>query len=548
MKKLLSVGFLAAALTAQAQTPVILDGTNATTAQIAAIAEGAEVAVSREALARAEKSFATLLNAAKTGQPVYGFTVGVGWNKDREFVNAQGGLDEGLIAASKAFNRGLIRAHVGAVGEPLDIATVRAILATRLNMVLTGSPGLQPAFVQTYVDMLNKDVIPVVPGTGSIGQADITVLGHVALNMVGEGEVFYQGRRMPAAEALRMAEIAVVEPYGKDALAILSTNAQALATAALALEELERLVAVQERVYALSLEALNGNVSPVLADNVAAKGFAAGQESAARIREALAGSYLWQTHEGRAVQDPLSFRDAVWILSTLADWQDRAAAKINLQLNHGDDNPTVVADVTSPSDVAEVQKRYVEGGGALFSSSNFDPTPWVIDLEATTIAIAHNANASVQRIIKLNDPAFTGLSRYLGTAHTYHAFGAMEKPPVAILREIQLLATPASVAGVAVAGNIEDVATHAPLAAQRLREAADAYAAILGMELIHAAQAIDLRLQADPALALGKETRALYEAFRREVAFMDKDRPLSDDFARAKTFVQQYGAGGDNKK
>ncbi|MDO5090109.1 MAG: aromatic amino acid ammonia-lyase [Cardiobacteriaceae bacterium] len=539
MKKTLLASFFAFAFAAQAET-VTLTGSGTTTAQIAAIANGATVAVSPEAQARAEKSFATLLNAAKTGQPIYGFTVGVGWNKDREFVSVDGKLDDELVKASKDFNKGLVRAHVGAVGDALDERTVAAIMAIRLNMVLSGTPGMQPAFVQTYLDLLNHDITPVIPGKGSIGQADITTLGHLALNMIGEGEVIHQGKRQAAEEVFKATGIVAVEPYGKDALALLATNAHSLGIAVLAVEDLRQLTEVQNLVYALSLEALDGNVSPILADNVAAKGYPAGKKTAEAMRAALSGSYLWQPSETRAVQDPLSFRDAVWILSTLDEMRERAAGKLAIQLNHSDDNPTVVPDVATDSDSPEVQKRYVKDGGALFSSSNFDPTPWVIDLEATTIALAHSANASVQRILKLNDPAFTHLTRFLGTDTTYHAFGAMEKPPVMLAREVQMLAQPASVASMAVAGNIEDVATNAPLAAERLRQAVDNYAYILGMELIHAAQAIDLRLKANPELTLGKETRALYDAFRKEVAFMDVDRPLSDDFEKAKAFITKY--------
>lgn len=526
--------------TANANDVITLNGENISPENINAIAAGAKVAVSDAAKSRAEKSFQTLLNAAKTGQKIYGFTVGVGWNKDRDFVTVNGDLDEALIAASKDFNKGLIRAHVGAVGEPLDEKTVRAIMATRLNMVLTGSPGMQPAFIDTYVQMLNKDVIPVVPAKGSIGQADITVLSHIALNMIGEGEVFYQGKRVPAAEAFKKAGITVHEPYGKDALAILSTNAQSLGIASLDVAHLNQLLKMQELVYALSLEALDGNVSPILDDNVKAKGFESGIKMAEKLRQHLSGSYLWQPSETRAVQDPLSFRDAVWIMSTLEESADRAEKKLMTQLNHGDDNPTVVVDVKTNDASPEVQKRYVKGGGALFSSSNFDPTPWVLDFEAVTIALAHNANASVQRIIKLNHPDFTHLSRFLGTEKTYHSFGAMEKPPVALAREIQLLATPASVATEAVAGDIEDVATNAPLVVTRLKTALDNYSYILGMELIHAAQAIDLRLQKNPKLALGKETSKLYKAFRKHVAFLEQDRPLSADFEAAKKFIDSY--------
>lgn len=519
---------------------ITLDGKTINAQAIADIAQGAEVAVSEAARMRAEKSFQTLLNAAKTGQKIYGFTVGVGWNKDRDFVTVNGELDEALIAASKDFNKGLIRAHVGAVGEPLPIETVRAIMATRLNMVLSGSPGLQPAFIDTYVAMLNQQITPVVPSMGSIGQADITVLAHIALNMIGEGEVFYQGKKVPAAQAFKAAGITLSEPYGKDALAILSTNAQSLGLAALNIKKLERLNANARLIYALSLEALDGNVSPILEDNVRAKGFVAGEQTAAAIRDALKGSYLWQASAERAVQDPLSFRDAVWVLSTLEEATNGANDKLNIQLNHGDDNPTVVVDVTSDDASPEVQKRYVKGGGALFSSANFDPSPWLLSFESATIALANSANASVQRLIKLNHPEFIHLSRFLGTDKTYHAFGAMEKPPVALAREIQLLANPASVATTAVAGNIEDVATNAPIALLRQQTAIDNYAYILGMELIHAAQAIDLRLQNKPDLALGEKTRALYAAFRKQVAFLAEDRPLSGDFETAKRFVESY--------
>ncbi len=523
---------------------VTLNGHDITAKDIYAIAQGANVAIDDKAKKQAEDSFDVLLEAAKTGQKIYGFTVGVGWNKDKTFVNAQGELSPELIQSSIEFNKGLIRAHVGAVGEPLPIETVRAILATRLNMLLTGSPGIQPAFLQTYVDMLNKNVIPVVPSKGSIGQADITVLGHVALNMIGEGEVYYDGKKMPAKEAFEKAGIKIVDPYGKDALAILSTNAQSLGMASETIAKLKQLVDMQSLVYALSLEALDGNVSPILADNVKQKGFEYGINTAKTIREHLAGSYLWQKSDERAVQDPLSFRDAQWIMSTLNEAVDRADAKLTTQLNHGDDNPTIAVGVSASNsdnaDTFEVKKRYVDGKGALFSASNFDPTPWVLDFEATTIALAHNANASSQRIIKMNNPRFTHLTRFLGGKNTYHAFGAMEKPFVSLAREIQMLANPASVSTMSVAGTIEDVATNAPLVISRLDTASDNYAYILGMELLHAAQAIDLRLEKNPELKLGKDTQKLYKAFREKVAFLDKDRPLSADFEAAADFIMNY--------
>ncbi|MBS9780996.1 MAG: aromatic amino acid lyase [Gammaproteobacteria bacterium] len=522
-----------------------LDGSTITADDIAAIAHhGTLVTISDVARKKAESCFEILLAAAQNGHKIYGFTVGVGWNKDKTYIDAKGTLSDELINASIDFNKGLIRAHAGSVGEILPINSVRAILAVRLNMLLTGSAGIQPAYLDVYAEMLNKNIIPVVPSKGSIGQADVAVLGHIALCFIGEGSVHYNGQIMPSKQAFALADIPIIEPYGKDALAMVSTNAVSLGLASLAIVKLKQLVAMQQLIFSLSLEALNGNVSPLLADNVKQKGFSTGKQIAKTIRTYLSGSYLWQNSDSRELQDPLSFRDAHWTISTLQEALERAEQKLHIQLNHGDDNPTVSlggsAITQQYGDCNEVQKRYVSDKGALFVSGNADPITWLLDFEYMTIALAHNANAACQRIIKLNTPQFTNLPRFLGSDNTYHAFGAMEKVFVSLAREIQLLANPASVTTTTIAGMIEDVASNAPLAITRLHTAIDNYAYILGMELIHSAQAIDWRLRENKSLTLGKDTKILYDAFREHVHFLDSDKSLSGDFECSARFVQQF--------
>lgn len=500
---------------------VLLDGRSATPETIAAIADGEQVALAPAALQRVARSHAVLLEAAQAGQQIYGLTTGVGLNKDRAMVDAHGRLSQEVIEASKRFNVELLRAHGGGIGPEVDARTLRATLAVRLNAMLDGGAGVQPAIVQTYAQFLNRGIVPAMPSRGSIGEADITLLSHIGQAMLGEGEVDYRGRRMPAAEALRAAGIAPISPWGKDALAILSSNAYSAAMAALALDDMARLRKVSKLVYALSLQALNGNVSPFLEDTLALRPFPATQRAGAELRLLLAGSSLWTRDEKRALQDPLSFRSGVYLLGEEDRVHAEARALLDVQLNSSDDNPGVAP-------------------AAVLPSANFEPLPWVLAFEEMGLVLAHGAMASAQRVVKLNDPHFTGLSRFLGTGDTMHAFGAMEKPVMALAAENRELAMPVSMNYLPVAGGIEDIATNALQVVERVRRQIDNSFALLGIELIHASQAIELRQRQQPAFALSAPTARLHAALRGQVAFLERDRSLTPDFRAAAGLLRGY--------
>lgn len=157
-----------------------------------------------------------------------------------------------------------------------------------------------------------------------------------------------------------------------------------------------------------------------------------------------------------------------------------------------------------------------------------------------SIVLGFNSKASSQRIIKLDDDYFTGLSRFLGTDEIIHAFGAMQKPFAALDAENQLLANPVSLNWLPLAGNIEDIATNAPLAAIKLQKQIDNFYYILGMELLHAAQAIDLRMKEDPNLKLSVKTKKLFEQYRKQVEFLQVDRSLTEDFRKSYDFLKNY--------
>jgi histidine ammonia-lyase len=523
---------------------VTLDGHSITPQMIANVADGEAVAVAPAAINRVTLSHQVLIEAAQNGLKIYGLTVGVGLNKDRPMVDVHGKLTQEVIDASKKFNVGLLHAHSGGIGEPMSIRVARATLVTRLNGLLSGGGGVQPAIVDAYVAFLNKGITPVIPAGGSVGEGDITVISHIGLAMLGEGEVYFQGNKMAAMAALQSSKTPAITPYAKDALAILSSNAYSAASGALALDSLAHLMQVNTLTYALSLQALNGNVSPFLANTLALRPYPEVAAMGKNLRELLVGSSLWQHDDSRPLQDPLSFRSGVYLLAELQRSYQSAYDQLLVQLNSSDDNPGVALGVTPPSQRPQETVGYVNEGklqGAVLPSANFEPLPWVLAFEQLGLALAHNSLASAQQVVKLNNPAFTGLTRFLGTDHTVHAFGAMEKPVMMLAMRNKELAMPVSLDYFPVAGDIEDIATNAPSVVERVQQQVDNAYQLLGILLVHDAQAVSLRQQRHNGFTLSAPTAALYTAVRQRVPFIETDRPLAPDFAAAEQVLRQYG-------
>jgi histidine ammonia-lyase len=522
---------------------VTFDGRSATPEAIARVANGESVDVPASALARVAKGHDVLLAAAADGQSIYGLTVGVGLNKDRQMVDAKGQLTPEVINASMRFNAALLHAHSAGVGPDMDIRDARAAMAVRLNQMLAGASGAQPAVAEMYAQLLNHGITPAIPANGSMGEADITLLAHVGLTMMGEGDVYYHGAKTGAAQALRAEGIQPITPWAKDALAILSSNAYTTGMASLALVDLAQLNRVAKLVYLVALEGLNGNVSPFLEASLALHPFPYVVRTGAALRSLLAGSSLFQRDDSRALQDPLSFRDAPYLLAELDRSFDQAHDQIMIQLNSSDDNPGVSVGVKPKSDLYQIKRSYLNRDGvtgAVLPNANFEPLPVILAFEDTGIAIAHNSLASAQQIIKLNDPRFTHLSRFLGTDNTLHAFGAMEKPPVVLAMENKVLAMPVSLEYLPVAGDIEDIATNAPQVVRRVRTEIDNQFQLLGIEMVSATQAVDIRKQHSQGFVTSPETGKFIMAFRQVVAFRDTDRPFTPDFRRAANFLEHY--------
>lgn len=496
----------------------------------------AKITIDQAAIQRVTSSHELLLAAAKEEKAVYGLNRGVGLNKDKEIFEGDT-LSPAAKAASTTFNKNNLRATSSAIGPFLPERVVRALMVIKLNSFLQGSTGIQPRAAELILEFLNRDILPIMPSRGSIGEADITVLSHLGLALMGEGEVTYLGERMPASEALALNGLTPLVPFAKDSLSIMSSNAYSLAIASLLLHDLEELMNKADLVFSLSLEGLNGNIAPLMNDAQKARPYLGQREAALHIKTALKGSSLWEISESRALQDPLSFRSVSQVHGTTRDFIRSAKQKLLLHLNSSDDNPITVLDSKEEISTDQEQSYYMEGQrGAVLPTANFDTINWVIDFEALAIALSHVSEISTQRMLRLSSEKFTHLTRFLSPNDSI-VFGAIQKTILAINTENHTLSTPVSFYSTPVAGEIEDHATNSVLVLQRLCKMIDNLYYLLGLELMHASQAVDLRKKMHPDFHMGDVTSRLQKAYRKIVPFIDQDRSLSEDIEKSKKFL-----------
>lgn len=522
-------------LSGAANATVTLTGADLTQDQAWRIAQAEEVAISKKAMKQVTDSNRLVMAAARAGVEIYGLTVGVGLNKDHHLFDAKGDLTPEVRKASIEFNRNILRSHSVGYGPALSKEVTRLAMVVRLNTMLTGRSGAQPRVVELYRDFLNKGVTPVVPTRGSIGDADITLASHIGSVMMGEWRAEVDGKVVSGAEALKMKGITPLVPEGKDGLGILSSNCVGVAMTMDAMRTMRQALKVSPVVYGLTLEGMNGNVAPFLAQTVNNHPLTGLKEAAAEMRATLKGSYLWNFDKTRALQDPLSFRTTVYTISEAKRALKELDELVNIQINSSDDNPGVILNASKEDfDKTQVKQYFVDKDGvkgAIIPSANFEPLPIAIAAQRATIALSHVSHNALHRTMRLDEDRFSGLARYLAGPNNPngHAFGATEDSMVSIYAENIELANPISMHGTPVEGNIEDSASNLPRVAERLKRASNNMFDLYSMELLHNTQAIDLRKMKQDNVKLSDKTGALYKAYRKVVPFVEKDRIFSGD-------------------
>jgi histidine ammonia-lyase len=439
---------------------------------------------------------------AARGDPVYGVTTGLG-SRVIEAVDGDRGAE---------FSLRTLRARATAVGEPLPTEVVRAAMVVRLNGLSSGGAGASVSVAEGLEAMLNAGVHPIVPSSGSVGASDLCLLAHLGLALIGEGEAELAGERMPAGQALQRARLAPVSLDAKDGLAICSSSAVSVGAAALALMDSEAQLAAAQVAAALSMEALRANLSPIDPRVTAARSAPGQAWSAEGLRGMLAGGALTRPGAARRLQDPLSFRCVSQIHGTLRFALDQLAAALAPELSGSADNPVVLADDEQ-----------------ILSSGNFHVPALALALDAVAIALAQVAAPAAERPARLRAERVSGLPSSLVSGDlTRSGVAPLSKTAQALVLEIRHAAAPLSVLSAVGADGIEDDSTGAAQAAFRVVDQLGRLRRLIAVELLVAAQALELR---EPVV-LGAGTEAAYLCVRELVSALDEDRPLGVDVER----------------
>jgi histidine ammonia-lyase len=457
------------------------------------------VQVSGAARERLRKSRDVVERLVAGDTPVYGLNTNLGELKDQRIADGD----------QATFQRHILLSHATGVGDEHPADVVRAILVARLNGMARGASGVQPEVFDAMLAMLCAGVHPAVPSRGSIGMSDLAPLAHLALPLIGEGEVEFGGERMPGVDGLAAAGIQPPELAAKDGLALVSANSASVGHTALVIARAIDLLAIADVAACLSLEGLGGHASALDRHIDTARRFSGQMTSAQQMRILLKGSSLWHTTPAFGVQDPISFRSASQVHGAVLDVVESVRATLETELNSTGDNPMVLIDT-----------------GRMISDGNFHPAALSIALDSFAVALAQLTSMSANRIVRLMDPGFTHLATYLTAQPGLNVgLGVLQKTATALNAEVRLSANPASLDYVPVAGAIEDHATMAAEGAAKADRAITAARELLAIELLVGSQAVDLRGN----VVLGKGTAAAYEQVRAHAPRMTVDRLMSRD-------------------
>ncbi len=493
-----------------------LDGQRLTLEQVAAVASGDEhVTLSPAARGRVEQSRRVVEKIITEGRVVYGVNTGFGKLSDVHIEPAQ----------LRELQLNLVRSHSCGLGAPLSEAEARSMLLLRANVLARGYSGCRSILIDALIGMLECGVTPVIPEKGSVGASgDLAPLAHLALALIGEGEAFYRGERLPSADALRRAEIEPLQLEVKEGLALLNGTQAMAAVGGLALYRAERVARLADVAGAMTLEALRG--TPVAFDERIqdARPHPGQIEVAAHLRELLRDSEIRQSHleNDPRVQDAYSLRCMPQVHGAVRGALAHAREVVETETGSATDNPLVFAET-----------------GEVLSGGNFHGAPLAIAFDYASIALTDLMSISERRIDRLVNPdANEDLPPFL-TAHagTSSGFMMMQVTAVALLSEAKVLAHPASIDNVPTDGGKEDHVSMGVTAATKLRSIVENAEHLMSIELITAAEGLEYRAPLRP----GRGVKRAYEIVRAHIPRLTNDRPLAPNIEKIVRAIR----GGD---
>ncbi|MBO6724710.1 MAG: histidine ammonia-lyase [Rhizobiaceae bacterium] len=470
----------------------------------------ASVGLDKSFLPAMEASAARIAEIAAGSEAVYGINTGFG-----KLASVR--IPPNDVAT---LQRNLILSHCCGVGAPLDEAVVRLIMALKLISLGRGSSGVRTGTAQLIAAMLERGVLPVIPGQGSVGASgDLAPLAHMAAAMMGEGEATFGGERMPARAALTKAGLEPVVLAAKEGLALINGTQVSTALALSGLFAAHRIARSALITGALSTDAAMGSSAPFHPEIHTLRGHQGQIDTAAALWSLLEGSEIRESHrEGdERVQDPYCIRCQPQVDGACLDLLRQAARTLAMEANAVTDNPLVLSD------------------GSVVSGGNFHAEPVAFAADQIAIAICEIGAIAQRRIALLVDPALSfGLPAFLAPKPGLNS-GLMiaEVTSAALMAENKQMSHPASVDSTPTSANQEDHVSMACHGARRLKQMTDNLAGIIGIEALTAAQGIDLRAP----LKTSAELTKAHNAIRAAVPALAEDRFMAGDLAAASELV-----------
>jgi histidine ammonia-lyase len=490
---------------------VVLTGQSLTIKEAKKVLYGhAFVTASADSVKKVEKSRAAVEHIVKQKKVVYGITTGFGKFSDV--------LIDSEDVEQLQWN--LIHSHACGVGEPFPETVSRAMLLLRANALLKGFSGVRPIVIDRLLELLNANIHPVIPQQGSLGASgDLAPLSHLALVLMGEGEVFYKGERMEAIAALAKEGVVPITLKAKEGLALINGTQAMTAMGLVNYIEAEQLAYQAEAIASLTLEGLRGIEDAFDPDVHQVRGYRQQCEVAERIRRMISGSRLMTKQGELRVQDAYSLRCIPQVHG--ASWQalDYVKEKLEIEMNAATDNPLIFDD-----------------GEKVISGGNFHGQPIALAMDFMKIAAAELANISERRIERLVNPQLNDLPPFLSPVPGLQS-GAMilQYCAASLVSENKTLAHPASVDSIPSSANQEDHVSMGTIGSRHAHQIIQNVRLVLAIELICALQAVEYR---------GKDymapfTKTLFEEARTIVPSITQDRVFSKDIEAAAVWLQQ---------
>ena len=489
---------------------IVLDGSSLTIEKLVAIARYAEkVELAPQALERIKVCRAMLEEKLAAHEIMYGTNTGIGEFSEKVLSDEQ----------VKEFQKYLIYNHAAGIGDPVPVEQVRAALAGRINVHAHGNSGCRPEITLTIVELLNKGVTPVVCQKGSVGASgDLAPMAQAALLLMGEGEAFYAGERLPGAEAMRRAGIAVPGLMARDGLATINGSNLLTAISALQIYDMERFLKQSEIAAAMSIEALLGNLKPYHTKLHELRGFKGAITSARNIRTVVEGSDLATGKMKTKVQDAYSMRSTPQVIGAGRDAIAFARSQVEIELNGVGDNPIFVPELK-----------------LTLTGANFQGSPVALPMDMAGAAITMVCVLAERRLNRLTNPALSqGLPDFLAHEPGFYS-GLMLSQYTAdhLIVEQRILSAPASIQSIPAAADQEDFVSMGMNTAIKNGQILDNAYGVLGIEFMAAAQALDFR-----SFTPGKGTQKARETIRKHVKHLEVDRPLYPDHNAMKALVK----------